>query len=642
MRKATSGDRGGFFGSKDFVTMLILGISAFFHDSAAAIVLDGKVIAAAQEERFTRVKHDAGFPVQAVRYCLEAAGATVDELDAVVFYDKPLLKLERILESYHSAAPRGWGAFLRWMPVWMKQKMMLKKVIRDELEAMGPYDRRGLRLLFSEHHLSHAASAFYCSPFEDAAILTVDGVGEWTTTSIGVGIGKDIRFLREIRYPHSLGLLYSAFTYYCGFKVNSGEYKLMGLAPYGNEESARYQVFREKITASLVRVYDDGSFFLHQEYFDYLPGLRMVRDRKWQELFGLPRRAPESMMEQGYCDLALAIQRVTEEIVLKLAATARRLTGCNRIVLAGGVALNCVANGKLVESGIYEDIFIQPAAGDAGGALGAALAAYHIYYGRERVTDGRGRAAPAMEHAYWGPAYPAERIAKVCSVNGLVGTRYDSEDDLAQVVAGALGDGLIVGWFQGRMEFGPRALGHRSILADPRRPDMQRRLNLSIKFREDFRPFAPVCREERAADYIEGGVVSPYMLLVARLAARWYCELPKRYAELGPAEKLAVVRSRFPAITHVDGSARWQTVGKRVNPGLWRVLEAFEALTGDGILINTSMNVRGEPIVCTPEEACACFVNMRMDVLVLENIVILRREQHGAGKWKERGALALD
>jgi carbamoyltransferase len=615
--------------------MLILGISAFFHDSAAAIILDGKVVAAAQEERFTRVKHDSGFPGQAVRFCLEAAGAKVNELDAVVFYDKPLLKLERILESFHSTAPRGWGAFLWWMPVWMKQKMMLKKVIRDELEAMGPYDRRRLKLLFSEHHLSHAASAFYCSPFDHAAILTIDGVGEWATTSIGLGKGADIRFLREIRYPHSLGLLYSAFTYYCGFKVNSGEYKLMGLAPYGNEDSQEYRAFREKITSSLVRVYDDGSFFLHQEYFDYLPGLRMVRDRKWAELFGLPRREPESVMEQGYCDLALAIQRVTEEIVLKLAATARRLTGCNRIVLAGGVALNCVANGKLVESGIYDDIFIQPAAGDAGGALGAALAAYHIYFGQERVADG-------MKHAYWGPAYPAERIAKVCSVNRLVGTRYDSEEELARAVARALGEGLIVGWFQGRMEFGPRALGHRSILADPRDAGMQRRLNLSIKFREDFRPFAPVCREERAADYIERGVVSPYMLLVARLAARWYCELPKGYAELGPAEKLAVVRSRFPAITHVDGSARWQTVEKRVNPGLWRVLEAFEALTGDGVLINTSMNVRGEPIVCTPEEACACFVNMRMDVLVLENVVILRREQRGAEEWKGRGAMALD
>jgi carbamoyltransferase len=615
--------------------MLILGVSAFFHDSAAAIVLDGKVIAAAQEERFTRIKHDPGFPIRAIGYCLEAAGATVEELDAVVFYDKPLLKLERILESYHSEAPRGWGSFLRWMPVWMKQKMMLKKVIRDELEGLGPYDRRKLKLLFSEHHLSHAASAFYCSPFEEAAILTIDGVGEWATTSIGVGRGKELRFLREIRYPHSLGLLYSAFTYYCGFKVNSGEYKLMGLAPYGNQESDQYRSFREKITNRLIRVYEDGSFFLRQDYFDYLPGLRMARDRKWEELFGLPRREPEAPITQAYCDLALAIQRVTEEIVLRLAATARDLSGCERIVLAGGVALNCVANGRLLRSGIFRDIFIQPAAGDAGGALGAAMAAYHIYFGRERVAD-------AMEHAYLGPEYPKERVAKVCSQLGLAGERYDSEEQLARVVAGALVEGNIVGWFQGRMEFGPRALGHRSILADPRGADMQRRLNVSIKYREDFRPFAPVCREEKAVDYTEGGMRSPYMLLTGRLAEELYCALPEGYAQLGLAGKLAVVRSRFPAITHVDGSARWQTVARAANPGLWRVLEAFEALTGDGVLINTSMNVRGEPIVNTPEEAAACFMGTGMDVLVLENVVIFKKDQAAATEWSKKGAVALD
>ncbi|HEV3413524.1 MAG TPA: carbamoyltransferase [Puia sp.] len=615
--------------------MLILGVSAFFHDSAAAIVLDGKVVAAAQEERFTRVKHDPGFPVRAIGYCLEAAGATVDELDAVVFYDKPLLKLERILESYHSEAPRGWGSFLRWMPVWMKQKMMLKKVIRDELEGLGPCDRRKLRLLFTEHHLSHAASAFYCSPFDEAAILTIDGVGEWATTSIGVGKGAAIRFLREIRYPHSLGLLYSAFTYYCGFKVNSGEYKLMGLAPYGNEDSERYRSFREKITSRLVRVYDDGSFFLHQEYFDYLPGLRMARDRKWEELFGVPRREPEAAMQQAYCDLALAIQRVTEEIVLRLAATARELTGCERIVLAGGVALNCVANGKLLASGIFRDIFIQPAAGDAGGALGAALAGYYIWHGGERVRM-------IMKDAYWGPEFGGERIAKVCSVHGLVGERYESQEELARVVAAAIADGNIVGWFQGRMEFGPRALGHRSILADPRKADMQRRLNLSIKYREDFRPFAPVCREEKAVEYIEGAVVSPYMLLTARLADRFYCPLPEGYEGLEMQDKLAVVRSWFPAITHVDGSARWQTVSRQANPGLWELLKAFEVLTGDGVLINTSMNVRGEPIVCTPEEAVACFMGTGMDVLVLENIVIFKKDQSAAAHWREKGALAID
>jgi carbamoyltransferase len=409
----------------------------------------------------------------------------------------------------------------------------------------------------------------------------------------------------------------------------------MGLAPYGNEDSERFRTFREKITSRLVRVYDDGSFFLHQEYFDYLPGLRMARDQKWEQLFGLPRREPESVMEQGYCDLALAIQRVTEEIVLRLAGTARQVTGCERIVLAGGVALNCVANGKLFASGLFRDIFIQPAAGDAGGALGAAMAAYHIYFGRERVAGG-------MEHVYFGPVYPADRIAKVCSAKGLVGTRYDSEEELARVVAGALGEGLIIGWFQGRMEFGPRALGHRSILADPRGVDMQRRLNLSIKYREDFRPFAPVCREERAADYIEGGMISPYMLLTGRLQATYYCPLPEGYAGLGLAEKLAVVRSRFPAITHVDGSARWQTLSRRANPGLWKLLEAWEDLTGDGVLINTSMNVRGEPIVCTPEEACACFTGTGMDVLVLENVVIFKKEQPVAAVWREKGAMALD
>ena len=617
--------------------MLILGISAFFHDSAAAIVLDGRVVAAAQEERFTRVKHDAGFPAQAVKYCLEAVGVTVDELDAVVFYDKPLLKLERILESYHAVAPRGWGAFLRWMPVWMKQKMMIRKVIRDELAGLGAdgSGRRRLKLLFSEHHLSHAASAFYGSSFEEAAILTIDGVGEWATTSIGVGKGNSIRFLREIHFPHSLGLLYSAFTYYCGFKVNSGEYKLMGLAPYGDETSERYRQFKEKITNRLVTVYVDGSFFLHQEYFDYLPGLRMARDRKWEELFGLPRREAEAGLEQAYCDLALAIQRVTEDVILRLAATARRLTGCARVVLAGGVALNCVANGKLVAAGLFTDVFIQPAAGDAGGAVGAALAAYHIYFGRNRI-------AGAMADAYLGPAYPEDRIAKVCSANGLIGTRHDTEEDLAQVVAGALAEGNIVGWFQGRMEFGPRALGHRSILADARDVAMQRRLNLSTKFREDFRPFAPICRVEKAPDYIEGGLISPYMLLTARLAAPCYLPLPEGYERLGMAEKLKVVRSRFPAVTHVDGSARWQTVARAFNPQLWTLLAAFETLTGEGVLINTSMNVRGEPIVCTPEEAVECFMGTGIDVLVLENIVIFKKDQPAAAGWRGKGAKALD
>ena len=615
--------------------MLILGISAFYHDSAAAIVLDGRVVAAAQEERFSRVKHDPGFPAGAIAYCLEAAGATIDDLAAVVYYDKPMLKLERILESYHSGAPRSWGSFVRWMPVWMKQKMMLKQVIRDELKALGMKNGRRLKLLFTEHHLSHAASAFYPSPYGEAAILTIDGVGEWATTSIGIGQGKDIRILREIRYPHSLGLLYSAFTWYCGFKVNSGEYKLMGLAPYGNEESDRYRSFREKIVGALVRVYDDGSFFLHQEYFDYLAGLAMTRDRKWEELFGVPRRTPESPLTQEYCDLALAIQRVTEGIVLRLAATAHALTGCSRIVLAGGVALNCVANGKLMQSPAFTDVFIQPAAGDAGGAPGAALAGYHIYFGQDRVVQG-------IKDVYLGPGYSADQIAAACSAHGLVGTKYATDDEVAKAVAAALGEGLIVGWFQGRMEFGPRALGHRSILADPRSADMQRRLNLSIKYREDFRPFAPVCRVERAPDYIENGIVSPYMLVTARLKESLYRSLPEGYAKLEMKDKMAVERSLFPAITHVDGSARWQTVSREENQGLWGLLKAFEDLTGDGILINTSMNVRGEPIVCSVQEAIACFKGTAMDVLVLENVVIFKKDQAGASGWQGKGAVGLD
>lgn len=600
--------------------MVILGISAFFHDSAAALVADGEVLAAAQEERFTRIKNDASFPIQAIRYCMEEGGVRVDDLDAVVFYDKPLLKLERLLESYHSGAPAGLPGFLKAMPVWMKQKMMLKKVIRDELYAWAPFDKKRLKLLFTEHHLSHAASAFYVSPYEEAAILTIDGVGEWSTTSIGMGSGKEIRSLKEVRFPHSLGLLYSAVTYYCGFEVNAGEYKLMGLAPYGDEGSDRYRSMRQKITERLVTIYADGSFFLHQEYFDYLTGLRMANDRKWEALFGFPPRRSGSALEQHHCDLALAFQRVTEEIVLKLAATARRLTGMDRLCLAGGVALNCVANGRLLDEGLFREMYIQPAAGDAGGALGAALAAYHIYFGGARKTG-----MDRMAGAYLGPAYKTEEIKKVCRREKAVFKEYAIEDELLDLVARDLADGKIVGWFQGRMEFGPRALGHRSILADPRDAGMQKRLNLSIKYRESFRPFAPVIAEEKIADYLDKGVYSPYMLLTRRLNKDLYSELPVGYAQLPMKEKLEVVRSRFPAITHVDGSCRVQTVRKDVNPRLWQLLKVFERSTGDGMLINTSLNVKDEPIVCSPAEAYHCFKNTEMDVLVMENIVIYKQ-----------------
>jgi carbamoyltransferase len=602
--------------------MLILGVSAFFHDSAAAIIKDGEVIAAVQEERFSRIKNDAAFPIQAIRFCLEFAEITLDDLDALVFYDKPLLKFERILESYHQGAPAGLRSFLTSMPVWMKQKMMLKKVIRDELYQWKPFDKKRLKLLFTEHHLSHAASSFYASPFEEAAVLTIDGVGEWATTSIGMGKGSEIRFLREIKFPHSLGLLYSAFTYYCGFEVNAGEYKLMGLAPYGDVSSPQFQEFKRKIEEKLVTVYDDGSFYLHQEYFDYVTGLRMAADSRWTSLFGFPPRKPEAALDQAHCNLALAIQRVTEDIVLKLAATAKQLTGAKRLCMAGGVALNCVANGRLADAGIFEEIFIQPAAGDAGGALGAALAAYYGYFGAERVVDAR---RYGMKGAYLGPVYTSEEVKKVCRLNKIDFTEYDSESGLAEVVARCLAEGKIVGWFQGRMEFGPRALGNRSILADPRDPEMQRKLNLSIKNREGFRPFAPVIAAEKAAHYLEKPVFSPYMLLTRLLKAAFYKPLPDGYSQLGMKEKLAVVRSAFPAITHVDGSCRVQTVEASANARLWALLAAFERLTGEGVLINTSFNVRDEPIVCSPQEAYACFSKTAMDVLVMDNIIIFKQ-----------------
>jgi carbamoyltransferase len=618
--------------------MLILGVSAYFHDAAAAIVLDGKVLAAAQEERFTRIKNDASFPIHSIRYCMEFAGATLDELDAVVFYDKPLLKLERLLESYHTGAPEGLGSFLTAMPVWMKQKMMLRKVIRDELYGWQSFDKKRLPLLFCEHHLSHAASAFYVSPYEEAAILTIDGVGEWATTVIGKGSGKEISSLKEVRYPHSLGLLYSAATYYCGFKVNSGEYKLMGLAPYGDEQSPQFLAFREKITSHLVTIYEDGSFFLHQEYFHYLTGLRMTNDKKWAALFGFPRREPESSLEQQHCNLALAFQKVTEDIVLRLANTARQLTGMDNLCLAGGVALNCVANGKILDAGLFKKVFIQPAGGDAGGALGAALAAYHLYFGKDRAVE---PSRDGMSHAYLGPAYTTAEIRKMCAANGVIYTEYAAEEELIATVAEAVGEGKIVGWFQGRMEFGPRALGNRSILADPRNVEMQKKLNLSIKYRESFRPFAPVCTFERAGDYMERGGESPYMLLTDRLKGHLYHMLPEDYSGLGMMDKLAIARSRFPAITHVDLSSRWQTVTRESNPRLWQLLNAFEALTGDGVLINTSLNVRGEPIVCHPAEAYACLMDTDMDVLVLDNIIIFKKDQR-AGKAARKVGKGLD
>lgn len=609
--------------------MNILGISAFYHDSAAALIRDGVIIAAAQEERFTRKKHDPSFPVNAIRYCLDYAGLDIDDMDAVVFYDKPMIKFERLLETYYSFAPRGLKSFFSAMPVWIREKLFLKKMLRDGLEEVQAFDRKKLKLLFPEHHLSHAASAFYPSPYEDAAILTIDGVGEWATVSICHGKGKDISIMKELRFPNSLGLLYSAFTYYTGFRVNSGEYKLMGLAPYGQHGSERVKSYIDKIYTHLIDVKDDGSLWLNQDYFDYATGLKMTDEKRWEALFDIPRRKPESEITQEYCDMALAIQQVTEDIVIKMAAEAKRLTGSDYLCMAGGVALNCVANGKLLRSGLFKDIFFQPASGDAGGSLGAALAAYHIYFGQERIYP---KGADNMQGSYLGPAFTDNDIEKVCRRFNAVATRYDNFDELCNVVAGHINNGNAVGWMQGRMEFGPRALGGRSILGDARNPEMQKKLNVKIKYRESFRPFAPSVLAEDATEYFALKGTSPYMLIVEDVLEKRRNPLPPNYHSLDLKEKLYFLRSDIPAITHIDFSARIQTVHRETNPRYWQLINAFKAITGYSVMVNTSFNVRGEPIVCMPDEGYKCFMRTEMDFLVMGNYVFDKTAQPA---WKE-------
>lgn len=611
--------------------MKILGISAFYHDSAAALIADGEVVFAAQEERFTRVKHDASFPSNAVRACLERGGRllpggkplTPDDLDAVVFYEKPLLKFERLLDTHYAFAPRGLSQFLSAMPVWIKEKLFFRRILRGKLAEIAPSGGAGPGLLFPEHHLSHAASAFYPSPFDEAAILTVDGVGEWATGIIGRGRGKDIEVLREQRFPHSLGLLYSAFTCYAGFKVNSGEYKLMGLAPYGDPDSARVREMRDKILSALVDVKPDGSIRMNQDYFDYAAGLRMTDDAKWEELFGLPPRRPEAELTPPYCDLARAAQDVTEEIMLRLAREARRLTGSRNLCLAGGVALNCVANGRIRREGLFDGVWVQPAAGDAGGALGAALAAYHIHFGRPRAASG---GADRMHGAFLGPDYTEADTTAMAAAFGAVWERVDG-DALYARTAGLLDGGAVVGWHQGRMEWGPRALGNRSILGDARSPEMQKRLNLKIKYRESFRPFAPSVLAEDAPSWFENGAASPYMLFTDYVAAGRREPLPEGYGALPLLDKLYRRRSDIPAVTHLDYSARVQTVHADTNPRYHRLLSAFRARTGCGLLVNTSFNVRGEPIVCTPEDAYRCFMATEMDWLVIGDLLFDKRRQ---------------
>jgi carbamoyltransferase len=611
--------------------MYHLGISAYYHDSAAALIRDGKIIAAAQEERFTRRKHDPSFPANAVRFCLEHEGIALSDLDSVAFYDKPFLKFERLLETYYAFAPRGLRSFTSAMPVWIREKLFLKKLLRDELDTLQNSAGKPVRLLFPEHHLSHSASAFYPSPFREAAILTIDGVGEWSTASICHGRENGITILKELRFPHSLGLLYSAFTYYLGFKVNSGEYKLMGLAPYGNTESGRVERYIGLIRENLVDIKPDGSLWLNQEFFDYATGLTMTHNGKWQELFGFPRRGEESELTGEQCDLALAIQRVTEDVVIRMAREAKRLTGSANLCLAGGVALNCVANGALQKAAIFDRIWIQPAAGDAGGALGAALAACHIGSGRERSADGT---SDSMQGTYLGPEYSDDDTIRMLRRFGAVYRNCGTFDDTCSQTAALLDNGTVIGWFQGRMEWGPRALGNRSIIADARNPEMQRKLNLKIKYREGFRPFAPSVQHEHAGEYFDAPAPSPYMLLVADVVHNRRKPLPEGYQGLPLREKLYHLRSDIPSVTHIDYSARLQTVHRETNPRYWQLIESFRQLTGCGVIVNTSFNVRGEPIVMTPEDAYRCFMRTEMDYLVIGNMIFDKREQP---PWQEKG-----
>jgi len=620
--------------------MKILGISAFYHDSAAAILHDGKVVAAAQEERFTRKKHDPGFPVNAARFCLEQAGFSIDELDAVVFYDKPLLKFERLLDTYYGFAPQGLVSFIKAIPVWLKEKMFLKKIIREELAKVGDYDQRKLKMLFPEHHLSHAASAFYPSNFEEAAILTIDGVGEWATASICHGKGAGMEIKRELHFPHSLGLLYSAFTYFLGFRVNSGEYKLMGLAPYGRPNAPETARFKKIIETELVDIRPDGSLWLNQHYFSYATGLRMVRDEAWQKLFGFATRKPEQPLEQHHCDLALAIQQVTEEVVILMAKEAKRLTGAKYLCMAGGVALNCVANGKLLRSNIFEKIFIQPAAGDAGGALGAALAAQYLYFKKERhIAEGK---LDAMHGSYLGPEFSWLEVEQVARKYKAVFTRFDNFEKMAERVAALIAEGNVIGWVQGRMEFGPRALGARSIIGDARNEEMQRKLNLKIKYRESFRPFAPSVLAEDAGQFFDLDAPSPYMLLVADIAEQRKAQVPANYLDLPMMERLYVKRSDLQAITHVDFSARVQSVHRETNPRYYQLIEKFKERTGCPVIVNTSFNVRGEPIVCTPDDAYRCFMRTEMDYLVVGDYLFAKTDQPEWTKtdnWQEEFVL---
>jgi carbamoyltransferase len=611
----------------------ILGLSALYHDSAAALVVDGQVAAAAQEERFTRKKHDARFPENAITYCLAEAGCQLSDVDHVVFYDKPFLKFERLMETYMSFAPKGFSSFKTAIPVWLKEKLFQKDLLRKEFKKFDAQFDWMNKLLFAEHHLSHAASAFFPSPFEDAAVLTMDGVGEWTTTSLAFGSGNKLEIHKELHFPHSLGLLYSAFTYYTGFKVNSGEYKVMGLAPYGDPK------YTQLILDNVIDVKEDGSFWLDQSYFDYCTGLTMTND-KFAALFGQPvRRADKDPLTQFHMDIAASVQAVTEHVVLKLARAIRQDTGAKNLCLAGGVALNCVANGKILRENIFDNIWIQPAAGDAGGALGAALAGYHIHKGQPRTVTGGGK--DAMKGSYLGPVHAQDDIEARLTAAGAKFTVLN-DADLIEQTAQALADEKAVGWMQGRMEFGPRALGGRSILGDPRSPTMQKVLNLKVKYRESFRPFAPSVLREDVAEWFELDGDSPYMLLVAPVQEKHRRAMTDAEQALFGIDKLNVPRSSLPAITHVDYSARIQTVHEDTNPRYHALISAFKAKTGCPVVVNTSFNVRGEPIVCTPEDAFRCFMGSEIEVLTVGNCFLKKEDQDPALKLDYKNAFELD
>lgn len=596
----------------------ILGLSAFYHDSAAALIVDGEIVAAAQEERFTRKKHDAAFPSRAIDYCLEEVGLVASEIDYVGFYDKPFMKFERLLETYLSYAPSGFRSFAKAMPLWLRQKLHLPREIRNGLG--GQYRKR---IVFTEHHESHAASAFFPSPFEHAAIVTLDGVGEWATASVGVGHGNKIQLTHELHFPHSLGLLYSAFTYFCGFRVNSGEYKLMGLAPYGDPKYA------DLIRKHLIDVKQDGSFRLDMSYFNYCQGLTMT-SAKFHKLFGLLPRQAEGEMDQKYMDLAASVQLVTEEIMLRVVEFARNTTGQSNLCLAGGVALNCVGNGRILRESSFDDVWIQPASGDAGGALGVAQFIWYQLLGNDRVVS-----RPDMQiGSLLGPEFSSAQVKEFLDAEQVQYSECADDQELTKSVAGLLDAGNVIGWMQGRMEFGPRALGARSILGDARSREMQATINLKIKFRESFRPFAPAVLEEHANDYFDlNGASSPYMLLVAPVKEDHRLDLSLDDAARVGVDKREVLRSTLPAITHVDCSARVQSVAEDANPRFRRLLESFYQLTGSPMVVNTSFNIRGEPIVCTPEDAYRCFLGTNMDVLVIDRFVIKKQDQSGASEW---------